>query len=364
MSAEHWLHWGALASNAALALWDVDSWVELSARHVKLARESGALAPLASALNVRRVVDIWCGDFETAAALGVEEQVVKEVTGTHRASYGGLFLTAYHGAPEEATPLIEATAGEALARGEGLGAQIADRATALLHTGLGHYAEALVAAERAAGEKLGPFTWQALPDLVEAAARAGKVDVAAEALRRLQVATAFAGSDWAAGVEARSRALLNDGADAEQAYTEAVERLGRTPLRPELARAQLLYGEWLRRAGRRVDARAQLHAAYEVFAAIGAEGFAERTRRELLATGEKVRKRQPDTLNDLTPQEEQIARLARDGRTNPEIAAELYLSARTVEWHLRKVFGKLDIASRRELQSALPARGRIGQPRL
>src|SRR4029079_4246280 len=141
-------------------------------------------------------------------------------------------------------------------------------------------------------------------------------------------------------------------------YAGAVDRLGRTPLRPELSRAQLLYGEWLRREGRRVDARAQLHAAYEAFAAIGAEGFAERTRRELLAPGEKVRKRQPDTLNDLTPQEEQIARLARDGRTNPEIGAELFISARTVEWHLRKVFGKLGITSRRELRDALPAHGR------
>ena len=364
MSTDHWLHWGALASNAALALWDIDCWVDVSARHVRLARESGALAPLAAALNVRRVVAIWCGDFDTATSLGVEEQVVKEVTGTHRASYGGLFLAAYQGIPEEATPLIEATAQEALARGEGLGAQIADRAAALLHTALGHYTQALAAAERAAGESLGPFTWQALPDLVEAATRAGQVDTAADALRRLQATTAGTGSDWGQGLEARSRALLNEGEVAEQAYAEAVERLGRTPLRPELARAQLLYGEWLRREGRRVDARTQLHAAHETFAAIGAEGFAERTRRELLATGEKVRKRQPDTLNDLTPQEEQIARLARDGRSNPEIAAELYISARTVEWHLRKVFGKLDISSRRELPGALSSRGRIRRPRV
>jgi len=294
----------------------------------------------------------------------VEEQVVKEVTGTHRASYGGLFLAAYQGIPEEVTPLIEATAQEALARGEGLGAQIADRAAALLHTALGHYTQALAAAQRAAGESLGPFTWQALPDLVEAATRAGQVDTAADALRRLQATTVGTGSDWGQGLEARSRALLNEGELAEQAYAEAVSRLGRTPLRPELARAQLLYGEWLRREGRRVDARTQLHAAHETFAAIGAEGFAERTRRELLATGEKVRKRQPDTLNDLTPQEEQIARLAGDGRSNPEIAAELYISARTVEWHLRKVFGKLDISSRRELQGALSSRGRIRHPRV
>jgi DNA-binding CsgD family transcriptional regulator len=152
--------------------------------------------------------------------------------------------------------------------------------------------------------------------------------------------------------------LLSDGDEAELAYAEGVERLGRTRLRPELARAQLLYGEWLRREGRRVDARQQLHAAYDLFAEMGAEGFAERARHELLATGEKVRKRQVDTLNELTPQEEHIARMARDGRTNPEIAAELFISPRTVEWHLRKVFGKLGITSRKGLQSALPAPGR------
>lgn len=353
---DHWLHWGALASNAALALWDVGCWDRVSARHVEIARRSGALAPLAAALNVRRVVAVWCGDFETAASLGVEEQVVKEVIGARRASYGALFLTAYRGIPDEATPLIAATANEARARGEGLGEQITDRATALLHLGLGRYAEALAAAERAAADNLGPFTWQALPDLVEAAARTDERGVAAGALRRLRAATAITGSDWASGLEARSRALLSEGDAAEQAYADAIEHLGRTPLRPELARAQLLYGEWLRRDGRRVDAREQLHPALDAFASMGAEAFAERARRELLATGEKVRKRQPDTLNDLTAQEDHIARLARDGRTNPEIAAELFLSTRTVEWHLRQVFSKLGISSRKELGGSLPAR--------
>jgi DNA-binding CsgD family transcriptional regulator len=358
VSTDHWLHWGALASNAALALWDADTWSAVSDRHAQLARSSGALAPLATALNVRRVVAIWFGDFQTARALGVEEQVVKEVTGTRRATYGGLFLAAYQGHPEQALPLITATATEAQARGEGLGLNIADRAAALLHLGLGHYEEALAAAERAAEGNLGPFTAQALPDLVEAAVRSGHTELGAEVLRRLQLATAVGGSDWGSGLEARSRALLSDGETAEHAYLEAVERLARTPLRPELARAHLLYGEWLRREGRRVDARAQLRSAYEAFASMGAEAFAGRARHELLATGEKVRKRQPDTLNDLTPQEEHIARLARDGRSNPEIAAELFISARTVEWHLRKVFAKLGITSRKELEGALPARGR------
>jgi DNA-binding CsgD family transcriptional regulator len=165
------------------------------------------------------------------------------------------------------------------------------------------------------------------------------------------------GSDWAKGLEARSRALVSEGREAEQCYAEAVERLGRTPLRPELARARLLYGEWLRRENRRLDARHQLHAAYHLFTAIGAEAFAERARRELLATGEKVRQREVGTYSQLTPQEEHIVRLARDGRTNPEIAAELFLSTRTVEWHLRKVFAKLGITSRRDLHNTLPSRG-------
>jgi DNA-binding CsgD family transcriptional regulator len=356
LSTDHWLHWGVLASNAALALWDFDSWDRLSNRQVELARASGALAPLANALNAHRVVAIWRGDFETATTLGVEEEVVKQVSTTARASYGSLFLAAYQGRPETAEPLIEATASEALARGEGLGVQMTDRATSILHLGLGHYAEALAAAERAAEGNLCPFTSQALPDLVEAAARSGKAELAAEALARLQAVSAV-DSNWAVGVEVRSRALLSEGEVAEGCHMEAVDRLGRTPLRPELARAHLVYGEWLRREGRRIDARRQLRTAYEMFGAMGAEAFAERSRGELLATGEKVRKRRPDTINELTPQEEHIARLARDGYTNSEIGAELFISARTVEWHLRKVFSKLGITSRRGLRETLPPRG-------
>jgi DNA-binding CsgD family transcriptional regulator len=201
-----------------------------------------------------------------------------------------------------------------------------------------------------------------LPELIEAAVRTGRTAVAREALERLSAMTAIEGSDWAKGLEARSRALLSEGQEAEHRYAEAVERFGRTPLRPDLARAHLLYGEWLRRQLRRGDARHQLRAAYDMFAVIGAEAFAERARRELHATGEKVRKREVDTHNQLTPQEEHIARLARDGRTNPEIAAELFISARTVEWHLRKVFTKLGITSRRELHDALPPRGQHTPP--
>jgi DNA-binding CsgD family transcriptional regulator len=357
LSTDEWLHWGVPAANAALSLWDFDAWFQVSTRHVELARTSGALAPLVAALNVHRVVSIWCGDFETASSLGLTEEAVKDVTGVRRASYGGLILAAYQGRHETAKPLIAAAAKEATARGEGLGLQFADRATALLRNGLGHYAEAVTAAERAAEGNLGPFTAQALPDLVEAAARSGRQELAADALNRLHTAADVAGSDWAGGLEARSRALLTEGDDAERWHREAVARLGRTRLVPELARAHLLYGEWLRREGRRSEARNQLRTAHETFMRLGAHGFGERARRELLATGEKVRKRDVSTLNDLTPQEAQIARLARDGRTNPEIGSELFISARTVEWHLRKVFGKLGISSRKELQAALPVRG-------
>jgi DNA-binding CsgD family transcriptional regulator len=357
-SDDEWLHWGLLAANAALALWDHASWTAISARHIAVARTSGALAPLVGALNLQRVVVLWKGDVDEAASLGVEEDVAKDVTGTRRASYAGLFLAAYQGRPETATPLIAATAEEARARGEGLGVQMSDRATALLHLGLGQYAEAAAAAERAALGNLCPFTGQALPDLVEAAARSGQTELAADAWRRLHEVTAPEDSDWGRGLEARSRALLSEGTAAEGAHAEAVARLSRTPWRPELARTRLLYGEWLRREGRRSEARDQLRAAYDVFVAMRAQGFAERARHELLATGEKVRKRQVDTLDELTPQEEHIARMARDGHSNPEIAAELFLSPRTVEWHLRKVFGKLDITSRKELQKALPTRGR------
>ena len=356
-----WMHHGVLVSNSALALWDFEAWDASSARHLELAQGSGALAQVVTALNVRRVVALFAGDVESARSLGVTEEVVKQVTGTRRASYGDLFVTAYEGRPHLSLPLIAATSDEGLVRGEGLGCNIADRAATILHLGLGKYTEATTTAERAAQGDLGPFTSQALPDLAEAAVRSGRKELATDALRRLHIATSGCDTDWARGVEARTRALLADGAAAESAYAEAVTHLARTRLRIELARTELLYGEWLRREGRRLDARGQLRSAYDTFTALGVEGFAERTRHELLATGEKVRKRTVDTLNELTPQEEHIARLAQDGHSNPEIGAELFISARTVEWHLRKVFVKLGVSSRRELAAALPARGRAAQ---
>ena len=358
VSGEEWLRWGIFAQMGAMAVWDFDSWVTLSALHVELARALGALAPLSIALNGRGSVATHCGDFEAAASLAAEKDVVNEVTGIRLATTCDLLLAGYRGRPSEAVPLFTATMEDSTARGEGLAVQMANWSAAVLHNGLGRYPEALAVAEPAAEKTYSPLSTQlVLPELIEAAVRTGRADLAREALDRLSAMTAIEGSDWAQGLQARSRALVSEGRAAEQYYAKAVERLGRTPLRAELARAHLLYGEWLRRQKRRLDARHQLHAAYHLFTAIGADAFAERARRELLATGEKVRRREVGTCNQLTPQEEHIVRLARDGRTNPEIGAELFISTRTVEWHLRKVFAKLGITSRRELRGAVPARG-------
>ena len=358
VSGEEWLQWGIFAQMAAMAVWDIDGWIRMSTRHVELARASGALTPLSIALNGRGQVATHCGDFETATSLAAEKDVVNEVTGIRLAATCDLLLAGYRGRPAEAEPIFTATIEDSTARGEGFAVQRANWSEAVLRNGLGRYAEALAVAEPATEESYLPLATQlVLPELIEAAVRTGRADLARQALDRLSAMTAIEGSDWAKGLEARSQALVSEGQEAEQCYAEAVERLGRTPLRPELARAHLLYGEWLRRENRRLDARHQLHAAYHLFTVIGAEAFAERARRELLATGEKVRQREVDTYSQLTPQEEHIVRLARDGRTNPEIAAELFLSTRTVEWHLRKVFAKLGITSRRDLHNTSPTRG-------
>ena len=360
VSSEEWLQWGIFAQMAAMAAWDFDSWVALSARHVELARALGALAPLSIALNGRGMVATQCGDSETATSLAAEKDVVNEVTGIRLAATCDLLLAGYRGRPAEAVPLFTATTEDSTARGEGFAVQMANWSAAVLHNGLGRYAEALAVAEPATEETYSPLSTQlVLPELIEAAVRTGRAEIAGEALDRLSAMTVIEGSDWAKGLEARSRALVSDGQEAEQWYAEAVERLGRTPLRPESARAHLVYGEWLRRQGRRVGARQHLGAAYELFAAMRAEGFAERARRELQATGEKVRRRNLNAdTHELTPQEAHIARLARDGHSNAEIGAELFLSVRTVEWHLRKVFAKLGITSRRGLKEALASTGR------
>jgi DNA-binding CsgD family transcriptional regulator len=357
-SLEKGLQWAVIASSAAATLWDFESWDAVITRQVEMSRGAGALPQLAIALNGRGILVAWSGDLDAAAAVTAEAEAVTEATGARIVPYGAMLLAALRGDECEAVALIESRIKDAIAGGEGLGVQYAHWASAVLYNGLGRYDVALAAALRASEDTPQQFlsAW-ALPELIEASVRSGRARLASDALERLADATQAVEADWGAGVEARSRALLTQGRVADSLYREAIDRLGRTRLRPELARAHLLYGEWLRRANRRLDARRELHTAYEMFAAMGVDGFAERTRRELLASGETVRKRTVETVNELTMQEYQIARLARDGLSNPEIGSRLFISARTVEWHLRKVFTKLGISSRKQIRGALPHPG-------
>ena len=363
------LQFGGMAARAAATLWDVVSWDAVITRQVQLARDAGALAQLATALQGKGIVVTWSGDFSEAASVVAEADAVTAATGIRIASYGRMLLAAYQGREAEASALLTTTIENATARGEGVGVQFARWTTAVLFNGLGRYEDARVAARQAsdAAPELFISHWAleshwALAELVEACVRSGNSSLAAEALERLVEAPSASGTDWGLGIVARSRALVSENEAAEALYLEAIARLGRTPLRPELGRAHLVYGEWLRRENRRMDAREQLRTAYEMFISFGADAFAERTRRELLATGEKVRKRGDETRGQLTAQEEQIARLATDGQTNQEIGAQLFLSPRTVEWHLHKVFTKLGITSRMQLRDTLPGAARTGAP--
>ena len=345
--------WGWMTTIPPNILWDEDSWHAISARHLKEARDTGALARLPIDLADWGIFVAWCGDFGAATVAIAEAEAITKATGTHIAPYAQLLLAALRG-QRDASPLIESTIREAATGGQGLSVQWAEWVSAILFNGLGRYDRAVSSAQRAAEETpRHHVTPWALTELIEAAARTGKPDVAAGALEQVMAATAPSGTDWGRGIQARCRAVLSTGENAERLHREAIERLARTRRRPELARAHLLYGEWLRRENRRVDAREQLRTAHEMLITIGMEAFAERARKELQATGEKVRKRTVETRDDLTAQERQIARLARDGLSNPEIGARLFLSPRTVEWHLHNVFTKLDIRSRRELANAL-----------
>jgi DNA-binding CsgD family transcriptional regulator/tetratricopeptide (TPR) repeat protein len=348
------LRWGSLAAAAFIVVWDIEGLHAISARQVQLVRDVGALAELPFSLSRLGVASLWMGDFEGAAAVVAETESVAAAIGSPIAPYTLMRLRAMQGREAEASAAI-ASAIEAAGGPHGGAVAWAHWAAAILYNGLARYEEAASAARHATSDDIQPMPAMcALPDLVEAAARAGDTERARAALERLAETTEPCGTELALGIEARCRALLSDGAAADDLYREAIDRLSRTQLRPELARAHLLYGEWLRRENRRVDARAQLRAAHEQFTSIGMEAFAERARGELSATGAKVRKRAVETRDDLTAQERQIARLARDGLSNPEIGARLFLSPRTVEYHLSKVFTKLGIRSRRELFSALP----------
>jgi DNA-binding CsgD family transcriptional regulator len=355
ISAEESFRWGWLATLPAEVLWDDGSWHAINVRQVQRAREVGALARLPLALTAQAILATWWGDFASAATAIDEADSVAEATQTRIAPLGALMLASCRGRAEAAS-LIDSTVEALTAAGQGGAVQYAQWVAAILYNGQGRYEQALAAAEQACDDEFELFlsAW-ALPELIEASVKSGKAQLTGDALERLARSTTAAGTDWALGVEARSRALLAAGDGAEASYREAIERLGRTRFRSEFARAHLLYGEWLRGENRRSDARAELQTAYDMLTGIGMEAFAERARVELLAVGATARKQSVEQREQLTAQEAQIARLARDGLTNPEIGVRLFLSHRTVEWHLHKVFAKLGVTSRRDLRRALPA---------
>jgi DNA-binding CsgD family transcriptional regulator len=346
--------WPWTARRVAPDLFDDDAWHELATRNVQIARQTGALAVLPLALNYLSLLRCFEGELAAAEALIDEADDIADATGTPPIVFGRVLLAGCRGDQARAPALFAESEDAAAARSEGVVSTFGEHARALLHNALGQHADALAPAQEAsARDELMLSVWS-LPELVEAAARTGRTELAADAMERLARRTQAAGTDLALGVEARVRALVSEPTQAEAAYQEAVDRLGRTRITLERARAHLVYGEWLRREQRRIDAREQLRAAHAMFTGMGAEAFADRARRELLATGETVRTRSPETGNELTAQEAQIARLARDGLSNPEIAARLFISPRTVQYHLHKVFAKLAISSRNQLHGVLP----------
>lgn len=343
-----------LATFTVVSVWDDQGWDRLSRRHLELVRGAGAVGALHPALTLRVFVELFRGDVATAAKLVEEIRAVDSAVDAALTPYGGIGLAGFRGREAEAVPLLAAASAEALARGDDNGVWMTQWAQAVLYNGLGRYREALAVGRDATDRPavVSVAAWRQV-ELVEAAVRAGEPGIAAEAFARLSSVTEASGSNWALGVAARCEAQLHDGERAEARYREAISRLGRTRIRTDLARARLLYGEWLRRVGRRVEARRQLRTAYDALTMMGLEAFAERARRELAATGEAVRKRTEDTRPQLTVQELHIARLAANGLSNPDIGTELFISPRTVEWHMRKVFTKLGITSRHQLRDAV-----------
>jgi DNA-binding CsgD family transcriptional regulator len=348
-----WLAGGRAGAIVALELWDAESWHALAAVQAQFARDTGALVHLQYALNFLAMAHLFAGDLTTAARLIDEDRLVVEATGNPPVGYAAMALLAWRGQEARASELIEATSRAATARGLGRMVSFADYASSVLYNGLGLHDAARNPAWRAFERDelgYGPYV---VPELAEAASRTGDVELVRAALRWLSERTRLAPTEWALGIEARVRALLSQGDAAERHYLESIARLGRTHVRVQLARAHLLYGEWLRRQRRRLDARAQLRTAYAMLDAMGIEAFAERARRELRATGATARKRTVETRQELTVREAVVARLAREGLSNPEIGSRLFISARTVQYHLGKVFAKLAISSRGQLDQVL-----------
>ena len=356
VSRDEELRWLWLACHAAQMAWDYDSWDVLSGRQVALARDAGALITLPIVFSTRARAHVFAGEFTEAASMVAQAESVTEATGSSIALQGAVALAVFRGQEAQAARLIQTATDDAGRRGEGGALSLMDWAAAVLYNSLGRYEEALAAAQRASNDSPAvQFTGWALVELVEAAVRSAVPGRAAGALRRLSGIARACGTDWALGAEARSRALVSDGAAAESLYREAIDRFGRTRLCVERGRAHLIYGEWLRRQRRRRDARDQLGSAYEIFDSIGAAAFADRARIELRATGGYARQRAVEARDPLTAQEALIARLAGDGASNPQIAAQLFISPATVAYHLRKVFTKLGVSSRSQLAPALPA---------
>ena len=345
-----WLAGGRASAVVAVELWDAESFHVLAARQAQFARATGALVHLQLALSFLARSHLMAGELTTVALLVDEDRLIAEATGNPPLRNARMTLAAWRGQEAEASELIDAVSQEATA-----GGWTSDSyATAVLNNGLGRHAAARDAAWRVfERDPFGATPWFA-PELAEAASRTGDMELVRAALEWLSERTRVTPTEWVLGIDARVRALLSEGDVADDLYRESIARLGRTRLRVELARSHLLYGEWLRRERRRIDAREQLRTAHDMLSSMGIEAFAERARRELLATGETVRKRTPETRDELTAQERQISQLARDGLSNPEIAARLFISPRTVQYHLHKVFAKLDVSSRNELDRVLP----------
>ena len=344
-----WLVGGRAGAIVALELWDDESWHALAARQVQVARDTGALVHLRLALNYVASTHLFAGELTTAALMIEEDRLIAEATGNPPAGYTEMILAAWRGQEAPASEMIEANSPEPTAGSPSRFVNAAAYASSVLHNGLGRHDAARDAAWQAFERDQLAYGPSLVPELAEAASRTGDIASLRAALEWLAERTRVTPTDWALGIEARIRALLSTGEAADGLYRESIGRLGRTRVRVELARGHLLYGEWLRRERRRTDAREQLRTAHEMLDTMGVEAFAERARRELVATGEKARKRSVETRDDLTPQEAQIARLARDGLSNPEIGTRLFISRRTVEYHLTKVFAKLDISSRNQL---------------